>query len=362
VMNKKARIVQKESIGELTYYSAYVPFINNQNQLLAYLNIPYFTKETPLRQELMRVMVAVINIYALLVLFSILIAVYLSNRITEPLHLVQQRIHDIGLEKTNQRVEYNGNDEIAELVNEYNRMLDELGRSAVLLAKSERESAWREMARQVAHEIKNPLTPMKLSVQLLERSQRNNDPDFDQRFSNVTRTLIEQIDSLSSIASAFSQFAKMPEARTELVDVAERIKQSVQLFKESTFTKVSVDYPSDKPIYIIADNERMLQVFNNLIKNAIQSIPKNREGKIVVSLRKLRGRVIIEIKDNGSGISPEMEKKLFQPNFTTKTSGTGLGLAIVKNIVEEAEGSIWFQSKVGKGTSFFISFPVKSQY
>jgi signal transduction histidine kinase len=358
VLNKKARIVQKENIGNLVYYSAYVPFINASNQLLAYLNIPYFAKETPLRQELMRVSVAVINIYAILVLFSILIAVYLSNRITKPLRIVQQRIHDIGLEKTNQRVEYNGKDEIAELVHEYNRMLDELGKSAALLAKSERESAWREMARQVAHEIKNPLTPMKLSVQLLERSQRNNDPDFDERFNKVTNTLIEQIDSLSSIASAFSQFAKMPEARTEPVDIAERIRQSVQLFRESTQTKVVFDFPDDKKVLILADNERMLQVFNNLIKNAIQSIPKNREGKIYINLRQQRNRAIVEIKDNGVGITPEMEQKLFQPNFTTKTSGTGLGLAIVKNIVEEAEGAIWFISKPQKGTSFYVSFPI----
>ncbi|MBR4621829.1 MAG: GHKL domain-containing protein [Salinivirgaceae bacterium] len=360
-MNKKSRIVQSESIGKLNYYSAYVPFINSRNKLLAYINLPYFIKQTPLRQELTSVSVAVINIYAVLVVLSVVIAIFLSNRITRPIVSVQERIRSLDLGKSNQRVEYDGDDEIAELVNEYNLMLEQLSISASRLAKSERESAWREMARQVAHEIKNPLTPMKLSVQLLERSQRNGDPDFNERFENTARTLIEQIDSLSSIASEFSQFARMPEGRTELVNLNERINQSVELFRDTTTTKITFVEPAGQSVNIIADNERMLQVFNNLIKNAIQAIPKKQKGKINISLRCMKGRAIVEIQDNGTGISPETEKKLFQPNFTTKTSGTGLGLAIVKNIVEDAGGAIWFYSKVGKGTSFFVSFPLPQE-
>lgn len=357
-MNKKSRIVQKENIGKLDYYSAYVPFINSRNKLLAYINLPYFIKQTSLRQELAGVSVTVINIYVVLVVLSVLIAIFLSNRITKPIVTVQQRIRNIDLGKSNQRVEYAGDDEIAELVNEYNLMLEQLSISATRLAKSERESAWREMARQVAHEIKNPLTPMKLSVQLLERSQRNGDPDFNERFANTASTLIEQIDSLSSIASEFSQFARMPEGRTELVNLNERINQSVELFRDTTSTKISFTAPAGRTVCIVADNERMLQVFNNLIKNAIQAIPKKRNGRINISLRCFKGRAVVEIQDNGTGISSETEAKLFQPNFTTKTSGTGLGLAIVKNIVEDANGAIWFYSKPGKGSSFFVSFPL----
>ena len=360
-MNKKSRLVQNENIGRMSYYSAYVPFINSRNKLLAYINLPYFIKQTPLRQELTSVSVAVINIYAVLMVLSVIIAIFLSKRITKPIIDVQERIRSIDLGKSNQRVEYNGDDEIAELVNEYNLMLEELSISATRLAKSERESAWREMARQVAHEIKNPLTPMKLSVQLLERSQRNGDPDFNERFENTARTLIEQIDSLSSIASEFSQFARMPEGRTEVVNLNERINQSVELFRDTTTTKISFTEPAGRTVNIIADNERMLQVFNNLIKNAIQAIPKKQKGRIDISLRCMKGRAVVEIKDNGTGITPETEKKLFQPNFTTKTSGTGLGLAIVKNIVEDAGGAIWFYSKPGKGTSFFVSFPMKDE-
>lgn len=360
-MNHKSRIVQKENIGGLEYYSAYVPLINTHNKLLAYINLPYFIKQTPLQQELTSVAVAVINIYVVLILLSILIAIFLSNRITQPLLTVRQRIKNIDIGKRNQRVEYDGDDEIAELVNEYNLMLDELSISATRLAKSERESAWREMARQVAHEIKNPLTPMKLSVQLLERAHRNGDPDFGERFANTSRTLIEQIDSLSSIASEFSQFARMPEGRTEIVNLNERIVQSVELFKNTTNTKITFTAPAGRTVTILADNERMLQVFNNLIKNAIQAIPKKRKGQINITLRYFKGRAVVEVQDNGIGITPETEAKLFQPNFTTKTSGTGLGLAIVKNIVEEAGGAIWFYSKPGKGTSFFVSFPLATE-
>lgn len=358
VLNKKARIVQKEHIGTMEYYSAYVPFINSQNKLIAYLNLPYFSKELLLRQELMRVVVAVINIYAILIIISILVAIYISNRLTEPLRMVQQRIRNIGLGKKNERIDYDGDDEIAELVNEYNRMLDELAMSAKLLAKSERESAWREMARQIAHEIKNPLTPMKLSVQLLEKSYKNNDTDFEERFNKVTQTLIEQIDSLSSIATAFSQFARMPIARFGKVDVVERLHRSAELFYEINNVTVELDLPPENTLFIKADRERILQVFNNLLKNAVQAIPRSSNGKVKVSIQPSPNSVVIEFADNGVGIPHELEDKLFEPNFTTKTSGTGLGLAIVRNIVEELGGAIWFESEIGKGTIFYVSIPV----
>lgn len=358
VLNKKARIVHKESIGKMEYYSAYIPFINAENELLAYLNLPYFSKEVVLRKELLRVVVGVINIYAFLLVLSIIVAVYISNRLTEPLRMVQQRIKNVDLSKKNERIDYHGQDEIAELVVEYNRMLDELDKSAKMLAKSERESAWREMARQIAHEIKNPLTPMKLSIQLLSKSWQNKDEDFEQRFQRSTKTLIEQIDSLSSIATAFSQFARMPIARSEKVNLIERINRSAELFKECSYATLDMHLPADKEVFVRADNERMLQVFNNLVKNAIQAIPKDKNGKVIINLTQSDASVVVEISDNGVGVKPEMEDQLFQPNFTTKSSGTGLGLAIVKNIVEEFGGAIWFKSELGKGSSFFISMPV----
>jgi signal transduction histidine kinase len=358
VLNKKARIVHKESIGKMEYYSAYIPFLNAENELLAYLNLPYFSKEIVLRKELLRVVVGVINIYAFLLVLSIIVAVYISNRLTEPLRMVQQRIKNVDLSKKNERIDYQGQDEIGELVVEYNRMLDELDKSAKMLAKSERESAWREMARQIAHEIKNPLTPMKLSIQLLNKSWQNKDEDFEQRFQRSTQTLIEQIDSLSSIATAFSQFARMPIARSEKVNLIERINRSAELFKECSYATLDMHLPEDEEVFVRADNERMLQVFNNLVKNAIQAIPKDKNGKVIINLTQSDANVVVEINDNGVGVKPEMKDQLFQPNFTTKSSGTGLGLAIVKNIIEEFGGAIWFKSELGKGSSFFVSMPV----
>jgi signal transduction histidine kinase len=362
VLNKKARIVHKEYIGKMEYYSAYIPLINSENKLMAYINLPYFSKEILLRKELLRVVVAVINIYAFLLVLSIFVAVYISNLVTEPLRMVQQRLQNIDLSRKNELIEYHRNDEIGELVVEYNRMLGELDKSALLLAKSERESAWREMARQIAHEINNPLTPMKLSIQLLNKSWENKDADFDERFQRLTKTLIEQIDSLSSIATAFSQFAAMPIARSEKVNVIERINRSVELFNECSFASLEMNLSQQTEVFVSADNERMLQVFNNLLKNAIQAIPAGEQGEVVVNLTQTGESVVVEIKDNGTGISPEMENQLFQPNFTTKTSGTGLGLAIVKNIVEEFGGAIWFKSEPGKGSSFFVSMPVYKDF
>ncbi len=357
LINKRSRIVHKENIGKLEYYSAYIPLVNQKNQLLAYLNLPYFSKENLLRKELLQVLVAVINIYAVLVILSVMVAVYISNRFTRPLRQIQQRIKNIDLNKTIERIDYTGHDEVAELVLEYNRMSDALAESARLLAKSERESAWREMAKQVAHEIKNPLTPMKLSVQLLERSWVNNDTNFEQRLKNVTQTLIEQIDSLSNIASAFSKFAQMPASRTEKVNLNQRIINSIELFKECANAKITFAN-SNQVVFVKGDNERLLQVFNNLIKNAIQAIPPKRNGQINIEIKTINKRAIVSVCDNGIGVPNHLHEKLFQPNFTTKNSGTGLGLAIVKNIVEELEGKVWFTSNKKIGSTFFIELPV----
>jgi len=358
IFNKKAIIINKEHIGDMEYYSAYVPFFNSNNKLLAYINLPYFSKELLLQKKLLNVVITVINIFAFILILSIIIAIYISNKITEPLILVQKRISSIDLSKKNKHINYKGQDEVAKLVAEYNRMLKALDKSARLLARSERESAWREMARQIAHEIKNPLTPMKLSIQLLEKSWKNNDEDFDKRFENATKILIEQINSLSSIADAFSQFARMPAVHLEKVDIIERIKRSTLFFEEYNKLSLNINIPKNKKIFVYVDKEKMLRVFNNILKNAIQSIPENKMGKITINLAESYESVVVEILDNGIGISPDMEDKLFEPNFTTKTSGTGLGLAIVKNIIEEFGGAIWYISTINKGTSFFISLPL----
>jgi len=213
------------------------------------------------------------------------------------------------------------------------------------------------MARQIAHEIKNPLTPMKLSIQYLERAFNDHASDFDEKLKKVSATLIDQIDNLSNIASEFSNFAKMPIAKRKKIDVVEVLMQCVSLFDKANDLDFKVNKNNIEKYWIYADPEQMNSVFNNLLKNAIQSIPSKRKGEIHVDVKEEDKNVVIVVTDNGQGIDEEIQEKLFSPNFTTKTSGMGLGLAIVKNIVVNSNGKIWFETKIDEGSSFFVEFP-----
>jgi len=261
------------------------------------------------------------------------------------------------LGRRNEKIDYGLNDEIGQLVAQYNLTVDELEQSARLLAKSERESAWKSMARQVAHEINNPLTPMKLSIQQLQRTHKMNDERFNDYFDKSTIMLIEQIDNLSRIAGTFSNFARMPEANFERVDIAARLYSVVQLFVNNN-EQIKIEYlGEERGVFVYADPEQLVQVFNNLLKNAIQAIPEDRAGEITVNLQANSSQIIIDIKDNGIGIDDELRNKLFVPNFTTKNTGMGLGLAISKNIIELSGGTISFTSNLDQGTIFQITLP-----
>jgi nitrogen fixation/metabolism regulation signal transduction histidine kinase len=235
-------------------------------------------------------------------------------------------------------------------------MIAALENSAQKLAQSERENAWREMAKQVAHEIKNPLTPLKLGLQLLEKSWKDKDPKFDIKFERFSKSFVEQIDSLSKIASEFSNFAKMPETHLERFDVFEVITQATTIFKQTENCTIVFVSPAE-PFYILADKDQILRCFNNLLKNAIEAIPTEREGLIEIACARDASHVFIKIKDNGNGIPEALRSRIFVPNFTTKTSGTGLGLAMVKNAIEHSGGSISFDTELGVGSIFHISFP-----
>ncbi|MEM9025108.1 MAG: ATP-binding protein, partial [Bacteroidota bacterium] len=290
---------------------------------------------------------------------SVVAALLISNFITQPLRLIQNMLSRVELGKVNKPIEYDGQDEIGRLVAVYNKKVTELEQSAELLARSERESAWREMAKQVAHEIKNPLTPMKLSVQHLLRSYKDNPENWGDRLSRFSTTIIEQIDTLSVIASEFSNFAKMPKAVNERLNLREVLSNSVDLFRDQPGLVVhdqSIREGGAVPVY--ADKDQLTRVFNNLLKNAKQAIPEGRKGKLEVYLRQRNDLATVEIKDNGTGIPPERIDRIFQPNFTTKTSGMGLGLSMVKNMVEEAGGRVWFQTEIDQGTSFFVTLPL----
>ena len=251
---------------------------------------------------------------------------------------------------------FRSRDEIGMLVEEYNRMVHELAASAEKLARSERESAWREMARQVAHEIKNPLTPMRLSIQHLLRAWNDQTTDREELLKKVSHTLIEQIDSLSHIATAFSNFAQMPQGYPEPTDLLEALKKTYNLFNESYPGIISLDVP-DQPLMVMADKEQLGRIFSNLIKNAVQAIPDNKKGEIVVRLSIKNKMVLIQVEDNGIGIPEELKPKIFVPNFTTKSGGTGLGLAMVKNLVEQAGGIVYFTDRHEGGTVFTVEWP-----
>ncbi|MDP4187872.1 MAG: ATP-binding protein, partial [Bacteroidota bacterium] len=358
IEKKKAEFVHNENIGKLQYLSAYVPFMNKGNKVLGYLNLPYFTQQDALSREISSLIVTIANIYVLLLLLSTSLAVFVSNKITFPLRIIQNKLGQVDLAKKNEPIVYNQKDEIGSLVKEYNHMLEELRNSAEILAKSERESAWREMAKQVAHEINNPLTPMKLSVQHLQRAWKDGIPNWDEQLQRFSKTLIEQIDTLSSIATEFSNFAKMPQSNYETFDLIPKIKTCVSLFENTENVIFEVNTHENKDAMIYADQEQISRVFNNLIKNAIQAFPTNFKGTIKIDLSKNQEKVIVKVQDNGKGIPKEVGEKMFQPNFTTKSSGMGLGLAIVKNTIENVQGKIDYETQQGIGTTFIIVLPL----
>lgn len=362
VTEKKSKFIQEERIGNSYYSSAYVPFINSDNKVLAYINLPYFTQPGLLTNEIYNLMVTVINLFVVFFLITIVIAVFISNKLTAPLLLLQEKFRDIKLGTTNEEIAYESDDEIGKLVKEHNRMVVELAQSVELLAKSERESAWREMAKQIAHEIKNPLTPMKLHIQHLQRifNELNSPEDLDKfksRLSGISKTLIEQIDTLSRIAGEFSNFAKMPRANNEEINIIEILQSSVKLYEKEEEATITLDLQNHTVVTVFADKEQMTRVFINLIKNAIQSVPDNIEGEVDIQVFSNELITRIKIEDNGSGIQHEIKNKLFQPNFTTKSGGMGMGLAIVKNIITNADGTIWFETEKNKGTRFFVELP-----
>ena len=357
-VEKKPEVIHDESIGSLEYVSAYVMVLSDNNVPLAYLNIPYFVGSDVLREQMSSLVVAVINAYLIFVLFAIGFAVFVAKRITHPLSTIQSRLGKVSLSKKNEKIEYRRKDEIGELVTVYNRMVDELSESAGKLAQSERETAWREMAKQIAHEIKNPLTPMKLNVQYLRRARKDEVGDYDTYIEKVTHSLIEQIDQLSVIATEFSTFATMPIAKRERIDLISNLKKACDLFQKTPAIEIVEEFDATKTVWIYADADQMARVFNNIIKNASQSISKKNKGVLRINVETDEETVIITFADNGIGMTEEVKEKIFQPNFTTKSSGMGLGLAIVKNIITNSKGQIWFTTKPGKGTTFFIELPL----
>ena len=358
LMQRSEFLNSAEKIGTFTYAAAYAPIRNAQNETVAYIGLPYYANEADYQAKIGLFINTLINIYALVFVLIGVLAVFLANQITNPLTFIQESIKKTKLGQKNQPIVWHRQDEIGSLIKEYNKMIAALEISATKLARSERESAWREMAKQVAHEIKNPLTPLKLGVQLLEKSWKENDPNFERKFASFNKSFIEQIDSLATIASEFSNFAKMPDTKLEDLELLPVIEQAIAVFNTSDSIEIVVLNRTNRKVIILGDKDQLLRTFNNLLKNAIEA--SEGKGKCVIQIRLINDNkyVYVEVQDNGKGIDLALQDKIFVPNFTTKSSGTGLGLAFVKQAIENAGGTIEFTSEINQGTTFYLSFPI----
>ncbi len=355
---KNSYFIQDEKIGTQSYLSAYLPFRNHENQSVAYLNLPYFAKQYELEEEVSGFIVAFLNIYLLLFFITIIITIVISRYLSKPILLIRDKMQHLQLEQANEKIDWDKDDEIGELVNEYNRMVDELSLSAQKLAITQRESAWREMAQQIAHEIKNPLTPMMLNIQYLQKAWTDRAEDYEERMLRITKGLTEQIEVLSEIASQFSTFAAIDKVSLEELTIKPIIDDVIAIFKANEHIVFERLF-EDNEYIIIADKNQMIRILNNLYKNAIHAIGNTNGGKIRTELRIINRQMQIIITDNGCGITSDELVNIFEPHFTTKTSGMGLGLALVKKMVENIGGSISVNSEQGKGTSFIIIIPIK---
>lgn len=356
-VKKEVQFMQQERIGNLEYNSIYLPIRQAGGETKGYLNIPDFASQNELNQEISNFLIALINFFVFIFLLAGVITFIIANRITSSFELIGAKMKEVDFGKKNDPIDWQRNDEIGFLVAQYNRMIEQLDESAQKLAKSERENAWREMAKQVAHEIKNPLTPMKLSLQYLQRAIDNKSPDVTKLAEKVATNLVEQINHLAKIASDFSQFAQIDIAQIEELDLHDAIQQLVILYENNKQINISW-VPTQSNIKIMADKTQINRLFTNIFQNAVEA----REDDTVIALNiteKLsETQITICLSDNGQGIPTELRSKIFVPNFTTKSSGTGLGLAICKDIVEKVGGQIWFETTIGVGTDFFIKLPL----
>lgn len=348
------RFLKKSEVNRQKFQSSYTYIHDNQFKPLGILYLPYLQDDELLQKDLNDFLMKMGEVYLFMLVLAILMSYFLSKYITKSLKLVSEKIIETRLDKRNQKIELaNASEEIYTLVAAYNSMIDELEESAVKLATGEREQAWREMAKQVAHEIKNPLTPMRLSVQSFQRNFDPKDPNIFKKVTEYSETLIHQIDTMSAIASAFSNFAKMPAQQNEILNVPKIVKLALDIFNEEYI----VFSTEQEEILAKFDRTQLIRVVTNLVKNATQALQDVKDPKILVRVERSAHMVSISVSDNGIGISEENKEKVFEPKFTTKSSGMGLGLAMVKNLLETYGGTITFTSKRNKGTIFTVKFP-----
>jgi len=350
------RYIEFSKVDGQSFRSSYSYLKDTKFKPMGILNLPYEENTEFYDNEVQNFLIRFGQVYVFMFLISIMLSYFLSSYITKSLKIISDKMEETQLNQRNEKIVIeDGSKEINLLINSYNIMVDKLEESATILAQSEREHAWREMAKQVAHEIKNPLTPMRLTVQSFQRKFDSNDPDIYKKLDDYTKTILQQIDTMSAVANAFSNFASMPAQQNETLNVVRIVKMALEIFNED-FIQFSA---LEDEIIAKLDRTQLIRVITNLVKNAIQAIPEEQENKLIfVTVFRQDNEVKIAVKDNGKGISKENQERVFEPKFTTKSSGMGLGLAIIKNIIENYQGTITFETEPNMGTEFLVSFPI----
>ena len=354
VTNEEGKFTSENLTDVGKFQASYSVLKNDAGEKYAILFFPYFQDVSFAESELNVFLSTLYQIYFIMLVVAIVLAYFISRFVTRSIETIRVKIGQTGLLKKNEKIYLNNaTKEIDSLVNSYNKMIDDLEDSAERLAKTEREQAWQEMAKQVAHEIKNPLTPMRLTVQSFQKNSGFKSQDEKLKLNDFCEVLIEQIDTMSNVATSFSDFATLPKTQLEKTDIVEATKKVVEIFEQNNITLET----SDENIFVKLDKEQWIRVMTNLIKNSIQSIPHDRESNIQVKIIDSTKKVKIIVSDNGLGVSKKNREKIFEPKFTTKSDGMGLGLGIVRSIINSHRGKISYKSKNNKGTDFTISLP-----
>ena len=326
---KDSKIIEITQKDQVQYRSSFSLILDDNFNPLWILNLPYYDDDNLNSYELESFLIILGEVYFFLFILSIIISYFVSQYMTKAISEIALKMKQTRLDKRNSKIKINARSkEVKSLVESYNNMVDMLDKNVKELSKSNKEQAWREMAKQVAHEIKNPLTPMKLSVQSFERDFRNDKKNKD-KVEDFSQTIIQQIDTMSSIASAFSNFAEMPTQQGEKLNIVKAVRLSLEIFKE----KHIVFKSNEEKIIINIDRPQIVRIMTNLIKNAVQACENTNSPSIKVSIKKMSKTVSISVRDNGNGIPLNIRKNIFEPNFTTKSGGMGLGLGMVKNLV-----------------------------
>jgi signal transduction histidine kinase len=356
VVDKETSFVENDAIGKLTFNTSYSSLKSPETgELIGILSIPFFDSAHSLERTQISVWVNILIVFVIVFLFFSLISFFIVNWLTFPLRFITRTLGKTTFSGKNKPLAWKSNDEIGLMVSEYNRMLENLELSKIELSRSEKESAWREIAKQIAHEINNPLTPMKLTLQRMELAQLNDNLSKEDTQKSL-KTLLAQVEILNQIASSFSTFARMPAPVLQKMDLYKVLKRVADLHSADSSSAIFVYSIED--IYILGDEQLLTRVFSNIALNAQQSVGEGRSVKIEMVTKIDNDFCVTSISDNGNGIEEELIEKVFLPHFSTKKSGSGIGLAIAKQGIERSGGEIWFESKIGFGTTFYIKLPL----